>query len=79
MRSSLLLASLPLFAFLSCSRAPEVTAEQRTEDIEFLARWAKEYSPMVPVNERYGGLPGCGELRPRYVDLARNAKDNREG
>ena len=60
------------------SCAPQLTVEQRRQDIEFLARWAKDYSPTVAVNERYRGLPSCEDLRPKYVELAQQARDNKE-
>jgi len=76
-------AAIPLVPALllplcSCIQPPESTAEGRAEDIEFLARWARDCSPMVPVNERHLGLPRSEDLRPRYVELARRARDHRE-
>jgi len=68
---------LPL-AVLASSCAPQLTAEQRRLDVEYLARWARDYSPMVAVNERYRGLPSYEALRPQYIDLAEKAGDNKE-
>ena len=72
------------YIFLVClvlplsSCAPQLTAEQRRQDIELLARWAKDYSPTVAVNERYRGLPSYEALGPQYIELAEKAGDNKE-
>jgi len=57
---------------------PRLNSEDRKRDIEFLAQWARDYSPFVDLNERTKGLPSYEKLRSRYVDLAKNAKDNTE-
>ncbi len=75
-RSLFLLPPLLLIPLTSC--APRLTAEQRRQDIEFLAQWAIDNSPTVPVNESYGGSPGVEALRSRYRELAEQAKDNNE-
>jgi hypothetical protein len=62
----------------SCSCAPQLTAEQKRLDVEYLAQWARDYSPTVAVNERYTGLPSYEALRPRYIELAEKAGDNKE-
>jgi hypothetical protein len=73
-----------VYIFLVClvlllsSCAPELTAEQRRGDVEYLAQWARDYSPTVAVNERFRGLPSCEVLRPQYVEVAEKAGDNKE-
>jgi hypothetical protein len=72
-----ILTVLPLVVLLS-SCAPQLTAEQRRLDVEYLANWARDYSPTVAVNERFRGLPSCEALRPQYIELAEKATDNKE-
>jgi hypothetical protein len=74
----LLTALLIVFGLVGYSCSPRLTAEDRRSDIEFLARWAKDYSPFVELNEKYRGLPSYEALAPRYVQLAEEAKSNAE-
>jgi hypothetical protein len=69
--------TVSLLVVLLSSCAPQLTAEQRRVDVEYLAEWARDYSPMAVVNERRG-LPSCEALRPRYIELAEQAEDKRE-
>ncbi|MEN6333214.1 MAG: S41 family peptidase [Phycisphaerales bacterium] len=55
-----------------------MTAEDRRKDIEFLARWARDYSPLVELNERYKGTPSYEALLPRYLELAEQARSDEE-
>jgi hypothetical protein len=74
----LLTTLLMAFGSSSCSCAPNLTAEERRNDIEFLARWAKDYSPFVELNERCKGLPNYEALVPHYIQLAEKAESNAE-
>jgi hypothetical protein len=61
-----------------CSTTPELTSEDRKKDIEFLARWARDYSPLVELNERYKGVPSYEALLPRYLEFAEQARSDEE-
>ena len=74
----LLTALLIVFGLVGYSCSPRLTAEDRRSDIEFLARWAKDYSPFVELNEKYKGLPSYEAMAPRYMQLAEEAKSNVE-
>ena len=52
MKYASLLVSFLLLGLSSC--APQMTAEQRRRDIEFLADWARDCSPTISTNELYG-------------------------
>ncbi|MEJ2701284.1 MAG: S41 family peptidase [Sedimentisphaerales bacterium] len=69
-------ALLVVLGLVGCSCAPRLTAEDRRSDIEFLARWAKDYSPFVEMNEKCKGLPSYEALAPRYMQLAEEAESN---
>lgn len=70
-----LVVILSLIPLSSC--APQMTAEQRRQDIEFLADWARDCSPTIPEKELHAES-GVETLRPRYVELAEQAGDNSE-
>ena len=72
-----LIAVLPSLA-VGCSPAPKLTAQDRRNDISFLARWANEYSPFVELNEQLRGLPSYQALAPRYMQMAAEAKSDAE-
>jgi hypothetical protein len=74
----LLTVVLMLFGLVGYSCTPRLTAEDRRSDIEFLARWARNYSPFVELNEKCKGLPNYEALAPRYMQLAEEAKSNVE-
>lgn len=57
---------------------PRLSPEDRRADIEYLAHWARTYSPFVELNERHKGLPSYEELKAEYVELAERAEDNAE-
>jgi len=71
------IAVLPWLA-MGCSPAPKLTAEDRRNNIGFLARWADEYSPFVELNEQLRGLPSYKALAPRYMQMAAEAKSDAE-
>ncbi len=61
-----------------CTPTPGLTAEARRQDMEFLARWAGDYSPLVELNEKYKGTPSYEALLPKYVEFAEQAQSNEE-
>ncbi len=65
-------------AMTGCSYTPKLTAEDRRRDIEFLARWARDYHPCVEVNEKYKGTPGYEALLPKYLEFAERAQSDEE-
>lgn len=76
-----ILTAVSLAAFsavVSCSGPPKLTAEDRRKDIEFLARWARDYSPLVELNEKHKGTPSYEALLPRYLEFAEQAKTDAE-
>ena len=75
---ALLGALLTVSAASGCSRIPQLTAADRRRDIEFLARWAKDYHPCVELNEKYKGTPGYEALLPKYLESAAQAQSHEE-
>ena len=80
-----LVQSITLFALLlilfgsgGCVFPPRLTAEDRRSDVEFLARWARNYHPCVEVNSKVAGLPDYENLLPKYMGLAEQAQTNEE-
>jgi hypothetical protein len=71
-----ILGSLFVFVMAGCS--PHLTAQDRSKDIEFLAQWAKDCHPLVELDQKYKGLPNYADLKPKYVQLAEQAKNNEE-
>lgn len=67
---------LPAVVITGCS--PHLKAEDRKRDIEFLAHWARDYSPFVELNEKLKGYPSYKSLKPQYVQLAEEAESNKE-
>ena len=61
-----------------CFSAPGLTPEDRKKDIDYLAQWARDYSPLVAFNEKLKGLPSYEALKPQYVEWTEQAKDNTE-
>ena len=69
------------FILLGCSiylSKPRLTPEDRKRDVEYLAQWAKYYSPFVELNEKLKDVPSYEALKPKYVEWAIHAKDNIE-
>jgi hypothetical protein len=58
--------------------SPHLTAQNRSKDIEFLAQWAKDCHPLVELDQEHKSLPNYADLKPRYVQLAEQAKTNEE-
>lgn len=67
-----------LLAFITAGCSPHLTPGERKKDIQYIARWAKDYSPFVELNERVKGCPSYESLKPQYVELAEQAKNNEE-
>ena len=74
-----------VFAILSallgsgCSvPVPKLTAEDRQRDIQFMADWARDYSPLVELNEKHKGTPSYEALLPQYTELAAQAQSDDE-
>jgi protein-S-isoprenylcysteine O-methyltransferase Ste14 len=61
-----------------CSTTPHLTAQERKEDIQFLADWARDYSPFVKLTEELKGNPGYEALLPKYLEYAEQAQTNEE-
>jgi hypothetical protein len=59
-----------------CVSPPKLTAEDRRSDVEFLARWAKDYHACVEVNSKVAGMPDYEKLLGKYMDLAEQAETN---
>lgn len=72
------LAVLLVLVVIGCSAPPKLTSEDRRKDIEFLARWARDYSPLVELNERSKGVPSYEALLPRYLKFAEQARSDEE-
>jgi hypothetical protein len=71
------ISCLTLFV-LSPGCAPNLTVQEKREDIQFLADWAEHYSPFVEVNERIKGCPSYRDLLPKYLEYAEQAETNTE-
>ncbi len=69
---------LALSAVSGCSGPPTLTPAERQTDIEFLAQWARDYSPLVALNQKYKGTPSYEALLPKYVDFAERAQSDQE-
>lgn len=70
------LATVP--GMTGCSSTPRLTAEDRRSDIEFLARWARDCSPFVELNEKYKNTPSYEAVLPRYLEFAEDAQSHEE-
>jgi hypothetical protein len=74
----MIVSFLFIFVINGCVTTPKLTPEDRKQDIQFLADWARDYSPFVELNEKYKGLPSYEAMAPRYIQLAEEAKSNAE-
>jgi hypothetical protein len=77
---ALALPILPLGSLLlsGCTTPPKLTAEDRRQDIEYLANWARDCSPVTALGEKYKGFPNCEGLKPKYLELAEGAASNED-
>ena len=69
---------LTLLIVSGCAGPARLTAEQRASDIAFLAQWARDYSPLVELNEKYKGTPSYEDLLPKYLQFAEQAQSDEE-
>ena len=67
-----------LLAFITAGCSPHLTPGERKKDIQYIARWAKDYSPFVELNERIKGCPSYESLKPKYIELAEQAQSIEE-
>jgi len=67
-----------MFGTGGCVSPPRLTAEDRRSDIEFLAHWARDYSPLVELNEKHKGIPSYEALLPKYAEFAEQAQSDEE-
>ena len=61
-----------------CSGPPQLTAEDRRRDIQFLADWTRDYSPFAELNEKYKNTPSYEVLLPCYLEFAEQAETHEE-
>jgi hypothetical protein len=71
-------ALLALSVVSGCSSPPSLTVEDRRKDIEFLAQWARYYSPLVELNEKHKGIPSYEALLPKYREFAEQTQGDEE-
>ena len=70
---------LLVFFGSGCSvTAPELTAEDRKRDIQYLADWTRDYHPFIELAEKNLNIPSYKELLPRYLELAEQAETHEE-
>lgn len=67
-----------VLVLVGCSSTPKLTAEQRKEDIEFLAQWARDHSPIADLAQERKGSPDYEALLPKYLEYAEQAESNEE-
>lgn len=67
-----------VLVLVGCATTPKLTADERKEDIRFLARWARDYSPLVELTEKHKGNPSYEALLPQYLAYAEQAESNEE-
>ena len=78
---ALILVVLPLSSFLlsGCSTPPKLTAQDRRQDIEYLANWARDCEiPLAAFGEKHKDFPSWEALRPKYLQLAEEAANNED-
>ena len=63
-------------ALVGCVTTPKLTPEDRKRDIQFLADWARDYSPLVKLTEELKGNPSYEALLPRYLEFNAMEKSN---
>lgn len=77
-RKTALLLICVLMIVSGCAVSPKLTAEDRKKDIEYLAKWATDYSPLVELGEKHKGFPSYEALKPKYLEWAEQAENNKE-
>lgn len=58
--------------------APKLTPADRKRDIQFMADWARDYSPFVELAQKHKGTPDYEALLPKYLEYAEQAASNEE-
>ena len=56
--------------------APKLTPADRKRDIQFMADWARDYSPFVELAQKHKGTPDYEVLLPKYLEYAEQAESN---
>jgi hypothetical protein len=68
-------------------KTPNLSSEDRKRDIQFMADWARDYSPFVELAEKHNrmdiqsyvkGTPSYKTLLPKYLEYAEQAESNEE-
>jgi hypothetical protein len=77
-RSLVVLGILSIFVVDGCVMAPKLTAADRKKDIQFMADWARDYSPFVELAQKHKGIPDYEALLPKYLQYAKQAESNEE-
>jgi hypothetical protein len=67
---------LVLFGSGCSVTAPKLTPEDRKRDIQFMADWARDYSPFVELAQKHRGTPDYEALLPKYLEYAEHAESN---
>jgi hypothetical protein len=57
---------------------PKLTPEDRKRDIQFMADWARDYSPFVELAQKHKGTPDYEALLPKYLEYAEQAESNED-
>ena len=60
----------------SSVKTPELSPEDRKRDIQFMADWARDYSPYVELAQKHRGTPDYEVLLPKYLEYAEQAESN---
>ena len=58
-----------VLALSSCATVPKLTPEDRKRDIQFMADWARDYSPFVELAAKHKGTPSYEALLPKYLEI----------
>ena len=56
--------------------APKLSPEDRKRDIQFMADWARDYSPYAKLAQKHKGTPDYEVLLPKYLEYAGQAESN---
>jgi len=57
-------------------KTPELSPEDRKRDIQFMADWARDCSPLVELAQEHKGTPDYEVLLPKYLEYAEQAESN---
>jgi len=55
---------------------PKLKPEDRKRDIQFMADWARDYSPYAKLAQKHKGTPDYEALLPKYLEYAGQAESN---